>query len=164
MRRYSAWLLVLLVLAIGAGGVLVWARYSPGRPIEVAFPSQPQLEGQVYVDGAVNSPGWYPLKGNDSVEGVIRDAGGTTDQAANGQFKLHVPTAGETKQPQKVDLNQAEAWLLQALPGIGETRARAIVDYRRKNGPFRDTSELLKVEGIGTTTYEKIKDLITASD
>ncbi len=164
MRKYSGSLVILLVLAISAGSILVWARYSPGQPVEVSLVAPPQLKGEVHIDGAVNNPGSYPVKGNDSLEGVIRGAGGTTGQAAPGQFKLYVPAAGETKRPQKVDLNRAEAWLLQALPGIGETRAQAIVDYRRKNGSFRATSDLLKVEGIGTTTYEKIKDLITVGE
>jgi competence protein ComEA len=70
----------------------------------------------------------------------------------------------EGEPPQKVNINRAEAWLLGALPGIGEVRAQAIIDYRQQNGPFRSTNELLKVAGIGTATYERIKDLITVAD
>jgi competence protein ComEA len=55
-------------------------------------------------------------------------------------------------------------WLLQALPEIGETLAQRIVDYRQQNGPFRNTSELMKVAGIGAATYQQIKDLITVKD
>ncbi|MBI2849424.1 MAG: helix-hairpin-helix domain-containing protein, partial [Chloroflexi bacterium] len=65
---------------------------------------------------------------------------------------------------QKVDINRAEAWLLEALPGIGETLAKRIVDFRRKNGPFRSTEELLKVPGIGTSAYERIRGLITVGE
>ena len=67
-------------------------------------------------------------------------------------------------QPQKINLNRAEAWLLEALPEIGESRAQAIIDYREQNGPFHNINELIKVEGIGTATYEKIKDRITVAD
>ncbi|MDO8568153.1 MAG: ComEA family DNA-binding protein [Dehalococcoidales bacterium] len=67
----------------------------------------------------------------------------------------------DSPQSQKINLNRADAWLLAALPDIGQTRAQAIVNYRQKNGPFRSTNELLKVEGIGTAIYDKIKDLIT---
>jgi competence protein ComEA len=70
----------------------------------------------------------------------------------------------EGESEQKVDINRAEAWLLQALPGIGEVRARAIVDYRQQNGSFRNINELLEVEGIGMDTYEKIKPLITVAE
>lgn len=64
-------------------------------------------------------------------------------------------------EPQKININRAEAWLLEALPGIGETRAQHIVDHREQNGPFRDITEITSVEGIGRAIYEQIKDLIT---
>ena len=66
--------------------------------------------------------------------------------------------------PQKVDINRAETWLLAALPGIGEARAQAIIDYRQRYGPFRDINELLKVPGIGDTIFEGIKRLITVKE
>jgi comEA protein len=67
-------------------------------------------------------------------------------------------------QPQKIDINRAEAWLLEALPGIGPVKAQAIIDYRQQNGGFSDISEILNVEGIGQTIYENIEDLITVGD
>ncbi len=70
----------------------------------------------------------------------------------------------KVESPQKIDINRAEAWLLQALPGIGETRAQAIIDYRRQNGPFQSINELTKVSGIGAATLDSIKDLITVTD
>ena len=42
------------------------------------------------------------------------------------------------------------------LLGFGEVRAQAIIDYRHQNGPFRNISDLTKVEGIGIATYEQI--------
>jgi comEA protein len=76
------------------------------------------------------------------------------------------PTGGVSQgdQPQKIDINRAEAWLLEALPGIGPTKAQAIIDYRQQNGYFSDISEILNVEGIGQDIYEQIKDLITVGD
>jgi comEA protein len=67
-------------------------------------------------------------------------------------------------EPQKIDINRAEAWLLEALPGIGPSKAQAIIDYRQQNGGFSDISELLNVSGIGQDIYQKIKDLITVGD
>ena len=67
-------------------------------------------------------------------------------------------------EPQKVDINRAEAWLLEALPGIGEVRAQAIIDYRQQNGGFSHISEITRVEGIGQSLYEQIKDFITVGD
>jgi competence ComEA-like helix-hairpin-helix protein len=67
-------------------------------------------------------------------------------------------------QPQKIDINRAEAWLLEALPGIGPSKAQAIIDYRQQNGGFAHITEITKVEGIGPAIYEDIKDLITIGE
>ena len=66
--------------------------------------------------------------------------------------------------PQKIDINHAEAWLLEALPGIGETKAQAIIAYRQQNGGFGHIIEITNVSGIGPAIYEDIKDLITVDD
>jgi competence protein ComEA len=68
------------------------------------------------------------------------------------------------EQPQKIDINRAEAWLLEALPGIGPSKAQAIIAYRQQNGGFGHIIEITEVEGIGPTIYEDIKDLITVVD
>ncbi len=49
----------------------------------------------------------------------------------------------------KVNINKASASELQSLKGIGEAKAKAIVDYRTKNGKFTDVKQLMKVSGIG---------------
>jgi len=155
---------ILLVVTIIASGLVVWSQYS--KPMEISIskpPSQEQLD-YIYIGGAVNNPGFYPLKAGDSIEALIQAAGGATSSADPGTLKLYVPMVGEEKQPQKVNINQAEAWLLEALPGIGEIRAQAIVNYRHQKGLFRNINELIKVEGVSVTTYEKIKDLITVAD
>ena len=59
---------------------------------------------------------------------------------------------------------KCEAWLLQALPEIGQSRAQAIINYRTQKGPFLRIDDLLKVESIGRTVYDKIKNLITVED
>lgn len=60
-----------------------------------------------------------------------------------------------------IDLNSATMEELMALPGIGETYARRILDYREKNGPYRAVEELLNVDGIGESRLESIYDLVT---
>lgn len=80
------------------------------------------------------------------------------------QGTINIPEIEEEQQPQKININRAEVWLLMALPGIGETLAQRIVDYRQQNGPFRHTNELTRVAGIGTATCERIKHLISVSD
>ena len=61
----------------------------------------------------------------------------------------------------KIDLNSADAELLKNLPGIGELRAQAIVNYREANGNFASVDGLLDVNGIGIDTVDSIRDLVT---
>jgi competence protein ComEA len=67
----------------------------------------------------------------------------------------------ERESPQKISINRADAWLLEALPGIGPALAQGIIDYREANGPFAMTGELKLVPGIGDATFDDIEDLIT---
>ncbi len=60
----------------------------------------------------------------------------------------------------KIDLNRAEWYELIILPGIGETKARAIVGYRKEAGNFKTIEQLCKVNGIGTKTVKRLKDLV----
>lgn len=69
-------------------------------------------------------------------------------------------TAEAPKGP--LDLNEASLEDLTALPGIGETLARRILDYRAEHGPFRGTEELMEVSGIGEGKYGALEGLITA--
>lgn len=155
---------ILLILVIIVGGIAIWLRYPRSQPIEIVLPATESLQWHVYVSGAVSNPGIYPLKTGDTVENILRAAGGRTTDADLNRLKLSVPHTGEERLPQKIDINRAEIWLLKALPGIGDLKAQAIVDYRYKKGTFRSTGELTRVEGIGTTLYETIKEFITVSD
>jgi len=65
----------------------------------------------------------------------------------------------ENNQVTIVSLNDATISELMTLPGIGETKAQAIISYR-ENQLFSDPSEIVNVSGIGQATYEKIKHLI----
>lgn len=61
----------------------------------------------------------------------------------------------------KININTASADELDLLPGIGPVYAQRIIDYRKKNGPFKTISEIQNVSGIGPKTFEKLKGLIT---
>ena len=167
VSKYWTPLTILLVVIIAIGGILAWSRYSASRPTEISIASNLLGEepvSEIYIGGAVSNPGFYPLKASDSVETLIQAAGGTTTGVDLNGIKLHITKVGDEEPSQRINLNRAEVWLLEALPGIGEERAKAIVAYRNQNKPFRNTSELIKVEGIGTKTCEQIKHLITVAD
>lgn len=140
----------------------------------------------IYVDicGAVNNPGVYSFYDGARVFEVITAAGGLTDEACleavnraesvfDGQ-KLYIlnQTEWEQKITDKalqadiesddglVNLNDASESELCTLPGIGATRAQAIIAYREEQGGFATIEEIQNVSGIKSGTYEKIKNLI----
>ena len=66
--------------------------------------------------------------------------------------------------PQKIDINQADEAQLQQLPGIGPVLAGRIIAWREENGAYQIPEDLLAVEGIGLTTLDGIRDLITIQE
>jgi len=164
LNKYWTLGIILLIVIITIGSIVIWSRFSDSQSIEISISPTQELQGEIYIGGAVSNPGLYSLKGGDTVEALIQAAGVTTDNANLSWLKLYVLQTRDEEQSQKIDLNRAEAWLLGALPGIGESRAQAIIAYREQNGPFNNINELIRVEGIGTATYEKIKHLITVAD
>jgi competence protein ComEA len=89
-------------------------------------------------------------------EGSVYTGGNVSDPA------YYPGTA--TENPQLVNINRAEAWLLEALPGIGEVKARAIIDYRTAYGRFTTVTAITEVPGISRAVYENIKPYITVAD
>jgi competence protein ComEA len=59
-----------------------------------------------------------------------------------------------------IDVNAASADQLQTLPGIGPSKAAAIVEYRSANGAFAKLDDLLAVRGIGPATLDNLRDLV----
>ena len=162
-RAYLSITVFLLIAAI-AGGITLGLQHSGNQPVEIVLSETepPEQNGEVYIGGAVANPGIYPWQEGDTLQTVLWDAGIEADADLSG-IEIYVPQAGETASLQKIDINRAEPWLLEALPGIGEVLAQRIVDYRSQNGPFRMVEDLLNVSGIGSATLENMKDFITVS-
>jgi len=163
--RFYLFITIFLLIAAIAGGVTLAVQHNRNQPVEIILSQTepPVLTGEIYIGGAVSNPGFYPLIEGDSIQALLLDA--SVDLDANlSHVKLYIPREGEEKAPQKIDINRAESWLLEALPGIGGVLAPRIVDYRSENGSFRRIEDLLKVNGIGPATFENIKQYITLSD
>ncbi len=169
LEKYRATIVAVLVAVILAGiGVLVYRQAAlPGSTEIEMRPPSPEIT--VDVTGAVPDPGLKMLREGDRVADAINAAGGLAADADRDALNLaeplrdgdrvHVYRLGEI--PQKVDLNTAEAWLLESLPGIGEVLAQRIIDYRDQNGGFQDVDDLKNVEGISATTLEGFRDMVT---
>jgi competence ComEA-like helix-hairpin-helix protein len=62
----------------------------------------------------------------------------------------------------KININTADKEILKEIPGIGDTLAQRIIDFRGGNGKFEEIEGLRKVKGLNGARYERIKDTITA--
>jgi competence protein ComEA len=70
-------------------------------------------------------------------------------------------STGQNAEPVKVNINTADETALCTLPGIGESTAKAIMDYRTRNGPFQSIEGIMKVSGIKESRFRQIRDYIT---
>lgn len=171
--RAEQWLVLVAsaVVLVGAGALIAARRPAPSIRI---FEAPPARDLVVQVDGAVVRPGVYRLPTGARAADALAAAGGAAADAdlsgVNQARLLHdgerlsVPlrrAAGEAPgavEPSgQVDLNSADADLLDRLPGIGPVLARRIVAYRDRAGPFHRVDDLLQVEGIGPRLLERLR-------
>lgn len=130
----------------------------------------------VYVSGAVKDPGVYELTPGSRVRDALLLAGGFTGKAEENLVNLaetvtdgemiFFPERGAQGGPEavlsdgRVSLNSATLEDLMTLPGIGEAKASAILEYREAHGSFQEIEELLQVSGIGESLFERLKDKV----
>ena len=142
------------------------------------------------IKGAIKKPGVYKLEENSRVIDAINISGGLLKNAnttytnlskiLNDSEVIKIYTNEEIKKienetPQElpkveetptienklININNASIEQLQTLNGIGESKAKSIIDYRTQNGPFKTIEEVKNVSGISETIYDKIKAFIT---
>ncbi|MXY43013.1 MAG: ComEA family DNA-binding protein [Dehalococcoidia bacterium] len=189
MPRLVNLVIIVAAIAVAAGGVVLFLRDGgDGEPVKIIAPPtvssveiREEAEWKAYVTGAVRQPGLYTIEEGDRLADLIDLAGGITEdadmQAVNLAVRVKdqdhwtVPTVGEptvvpssvvSMEPttDKVDINTADAKLLETLPGIGETRAQAIISHRDEHGPFKRVDDIVAVPGIGPSTLEGLRDLV----
>lgn len=99
-------------------------------------------------------------------DGVELPSSGEPEPSSPGDSSSDLPSSGPdttTGDPnvELVNINTASLDELNTLPGIGPTIAQRIIDYRNENGVFSTIEDIMNVSGIGVTTFEEIKELIT---
>lgn len=133
----------------------------------------------VHICGEVMKPGVYEVPADARICDVLLMAGGFTEAAATDcvnmaekvadGMQVVIPTMEEAYEAAeraaseaagRVNLNTASAEQLCTLPGIGESRAKAIIAYREEHGGFETAEEIMQVSGIKEGMYEKLKELI----
>ena len=107
--------------------------------------------------------GWFLGRQNTAAPYEV-----TTAQTARPQTEGEASASGEKSRPDSllegavIDLNTADEYDLRRLPGIGEKRAQAIVDYREEHGPFRSVEDLTRVSGIGEGILDGLREYAVA--
>lgn len=137
----------------------------------------------VHVAGNVGKPGLYEINEGSRLNDLIIPAEITKIEILDKYFnraqilsdgeKIYIPFPEEIEEENsekqsflnqndsgKVNINLASLSELVSLPGIGEAKARDIIDFREKNGKFKIIDDIMMVKGIGTATFERIKELI----
>lgn len=144
---------------------------------------------QIIIDvkGAVKYPGVYEMSNSERVNDALKKAGGILaegeENAINFAMKLtdemiiYVPFKGEEaketmsqeliksgsqseEEGEVININHASEEELQEIPGIGPSKAKAIIEYRETNGSFSSKEDLKEISGIGDKTYEKLERYI----
>ena len=145
----------------------------------------------VHITGEVNKPGIVVLKKNSRIADAINSAGGSTKEADLNQInlayvledgqKIYVPNKNEkieedeyitgnsgnteksnnSKEGEKVNINEAMQTELEELPGIGPSLASRIIEYRETNGEFEKIEDLQNVKGIGDAKFNDIRDKVS---
>lgn len=183
------WLIILALAGVIVAGSFYdhWRKAVPPEMPAPAAQAVPAAGARpaVHVSGAVNKPGVYEVGPGSRVVDAVNAAGGLAAEADAARVNLaqpvkdgmhvHVPAAGQASSVRsgtadraapapgngKVSINAADRGEFESLPGIGPVLAERIIEYRRANGPFRDVTELKKVNGIGEVKFDRIKDRIT---
>lgn len=168
-----------LLLLAGVGALAL--RPASREPIQIVLPTPPATvspELKVYVSGSVLTPGVYLFAPGDRVEDAVRAAGGATADAELERLNLaaklrdadhvFVPRRGEPLPSGKAgaprtNINTAPLAALDALPGIGTTRARRIIESRTNEGLFLDPWELVERRILPASVYQQVKDLISVN-
>lgn len=141
----------------------------------------------VYICGAVKKPGVYKFNTASRVCDAVKAAGGFKKNADTisinqAQYlkdgeQITIPkktnvkpgSSGDGKSDSNnskassnlVNINQADENELMTLPGVGESKAASIIEYRNKNGNFTKIEDIMKITGIKEGVFNKIKDKIT---
>ncbi len=95
--------------------------------------------------------------GAEAVETVKMEE---TEIISKAEKEEYLDSAAETLSNLQVNINTAGTEELMTLPGIGQVRAAAIIEYREREGEFEKIEDIMNVKGIGTGIFSKINSLI----
>lgn len=177
MQAFKFIIVGILIGLIATAAILFIASPPRGSQILLlATSTQPPIT--IQISGEVVRPGLLSLAPGSRIADAINQAGGTLPEAdistlnlaqklSDGQHiyvpDINAPSGDKSSTALTVgviDLNSASVVQLDGLPGIGLTKAEAIIAYRQKIGGFDKIEQILDVPGIGPAIFDQIKDKI----
>lgn len=185
MKKFNIVLLILVLLLLSGCKDDNQIELSSESYIDETILQTEGVEIYVHITGEVKNPGVYQVDQGTRLFQLVELAGGMTKKAYEEGINLaEEVTDGQSinilsKSEYKMTINQgdlqdssrSESKLINIntgtkeeltnLPGIGESKAVAIVSYREENGNFKSIEDIKNVSGIGDSTFANIKDLIT---
>lgn len=134
----------------------------------------------IHLCGAVENPGVYEVPSDSRLVDAVNGAGGLLEGADVSRVNLAVKITdgmqvyipyenepqpeegfpGGTGADDRIDINRADTEELCRIPGVGESRAEAIIAFREDRGPFQKIEDIMKVPGIKQGMFDKMKDKI----
>ena len=179
LQKRSLAIIALLVLATSAIFIMRTSSTSQAIPTPPLFVDVAVSEITIDIQGAVVNPGVYTMTLGSRVIDAIKASGGTTKNAdpsdvnqarklSDGEQIYIYPTSqsftsssGTKKTVRKngpIMINRASVKEFESLDGIGPVLAGRIIAFRKANGPFAAIEDLMKVPGIGSSTFAKFKE------
>lgn len=149
--------------AIGAGLMLLATGGRPPAGIEGWTPINAEVKTALAAKSAaaVNKDSGRDSQGTaTTANAAAQNTAPNTGVEANSGVANSKEEAGKSADTSKISINRAGLAELQEIPGIGEKKAQAILDYRNAHGPFTSIEELTEVKGIGDKMLEKMKPYI----
>jgi competence protein ComEA len=173
----KTWQILLFGILLGLlAAALVLIVSTPPRGNEIKLIQSTSVPITIQIDGGVKNPGIYQLPLDSRLDDAMIAAGGLLESADSRPINLArkltdgeritIPTQcvnctpfptestnlknkAELQPGTKININSANVDELQKIPGIGPSKANAIIKYRETNGPYKEIQELDDVPGIG---------------
>ncbi len=182
IKKYYLYIIIIVITLIS----LIIANWPNDEVISYEPVKNDVIEVEIeyiYVDikGEVSNPGVYKLEKNTRLFQLINKAGGLKEDADQFAVNLsllltdeqviYIPNVSEEipridtiitdEGNDLININIATLSELETLPGIGPSTAQSIIDYREDTTQFMSIEEIMDVPGIGESTFNEIKNLIT---
>jgi competence protein ComEA len=178
--RIQLALVVAVCAAVVVVGVVLWMNRM--TPVSITIATIDEQSIQIYISGAVATPGVVEVPPGSRLQDVVDASGGFRADADFSVLNLagrvgdgehiEIPSTRATSEPMGemgeveadtglININTATIAELDQLPGIGEVLSGRIVEYREANGPFESADELVHIDGISANLVESLMPLVT---